>query len=84
MLYTVLLSAVSLLPVLLHLTGPIYAVAAALLDLVFLACAWRVLRDRQDATGISLTRDKPARQTFRFSLLYLAVLFTAVIIDRLV
>ena len=84
MLYTVLLSAVSLLPVLLHLTGPIYAVAATLLDVGFLACAWRVLRDRQDATGISLTKDKPARQTFRFSLLYLAVLFTAVIIDRLV
>ncbi len=84
MLYTVLLSVVTLLPVLLRLTGPIYAVAAALLDLIFLVCAWRVLRDRQDATGISLTCDKPARQTFRFSLLYLAVLFTAVIIDRLV
>ena len=84
MLYTVLLSVVSMSPVLLHLTGPIYAVTAVLLDAVFLACAWRVLRDRQDATGVSLTRDKPARQTFRFSLLYLAVLFLAVIIDRLI
>ena len=84
MLYTVMLTVVSLLPVVLHLTGPIYAVTAVLLDAGFLVCAWRVLRDSQDATGISLTRDKPARQTFRFSLLYLAVLFTAVIIDRLV
>ncbi len=84
MLYTVMLTVVSLLPVFLHLTGPIYAVTTVLLDVVFLVCAWRVLRDSQDATGISLTRDKPARQTFRFSLLYLAVLFTAVIIDRLV
>ena len=84
MLYTVLLCAVSLLPVFLHLTGPVYAVSAILLGAGFLVCAWRVLRDRQDASGVSLTADKPARQTFRFSLLYLAVLFTAVIIDRLV
>ena len=84
MLYTVLLTAVSLLPVALDLTGPVYAVAALLLDAGFLVCAWRVLRDRQDASGISLTRDAPARQTFRFSLLYLAVLFTAVIVDRMV
>ena len=84
MLYTVLLSAVSLAPVALGLTGPIYAVCASLLDAGFLICSWRVLRDRQDAGGISLTKDKPARQTFRFSLLYLAVLFTAVTIDRLV
>ncbi len=83
MLYTVLLSAVSLAPVALHLTGPIYAISAMLLDAGFLICSWRVLRDRQDAGGISLTSDKPARQTFRFSLLYLAVLFTAVIVDRL-
>ena len=84
MVYTLLLTVVSLLPVLLHLTGPVYATTTILLDAGFLFCAWRVLRDRQDATGVSLTKDKPARQTFRFSLAYLALLFTAVIIDRLV
>ena len=84
MLYTILLCAVSLLPLVLHLTGRIYAVSAILLDAGFLVCAWRVLRDRQDDTGISLTRDAPARLTFRYSLLYLAILFTAVIVDRLV
>jgi protoheme IX farnesyltransferase len=83
MLYTVLLTVVSLAPAFLHLTGPIYLVSTLLLDLGFLACAWRVLRDRQDATGTSLTGDKPARQAFRFSLLYLAVLFVAVCVDRL-
>jgi protoheme IX farnesyltransferase len=83
MLYTVLLSAVSLLPVLWHLTGLVYALSTIVLDAGFLICAVRVLRDRQDAAGVSLTQDKPARQAFRFSLLYLAVLFTAVIIDRL-
>ncbi len=83
MLYTVLLSAVSMLPVLMQLTGPLYAVAAVPLDAGFLWYAWRVLRDQQDAAGVSLTRDKPARQAFRFSLLYLAALFASVIIDRL-
>ncbi len=83
MLYTVLLCAASLAPVALRLTGPIYAVAAVLLGLGFLACSWRVLRDRQDAAGLSLTGDVPARQAFRFSLLYLAVLFSALMLDRL-
>ncbi len=83
-LYTVLLSAATLLPVVLRLTGPVYAVSAALLDLGFLAFSWRVLRDRQDAAGVSLTNDKPARQAFRYSLAYLAVLFLAVMIDHLV
>ncbi len=84
MVYTLLLTLVSLLPVALHLTGPVYAAVTVLLDLGFIFCAWRVLRDRQDETGVSLTQDKPARQTFRFSLAYLAILFTAVMIDRLV
>ena len=84
MLYTVLLVGVSLLPVAWHLTGPIYAVAALALGLGFLGCSWRVLRDRQDGRGVSLTNDKPARLTFRFSLIYLAVLFLAVIFDRLI
>ena len=84
MLYTVLLVGVSLLPVGLHLTGTIYAVVALALGSGFLGCSWRVLRDRQDGHGVSLTDDKPARLTFRFSLIYLAALFLAVIFDRLI
>ncbi len=83
LLYTVLLTLVSLAPAALHLTGWIYLVSTALLDAGFLACAWRVLRDRQLPDGTSLTDDRPARQAFRFSLLYLAVLFVAVCADRL-
>ena len=81
--YTVLLTATSLAPTLLGLTGTIYLVSTVLLDAGFLVCAVRVLRDRQDAAGTSLTDDKPARQAFRFSLLYLALLFVAVCADRL-
>ena len=83
LLYTVLLTLVSLAPAALHLTGWIYLVSTALLDAGFLVCAWRVLRDRQTPDGTSLTDDTPARQAFRFSLLYLAVLFVAVCADRL-
>ncbi len=83
LLYTVLLTLVSLAPAALRLTGWIYLVSTALLDAGFLACAWRVLRDRQLPDGTSLTDDRPARQAFRFSLLYLAVLFVAVCADRL-
>ena len=42
------------------------------------------LRDRQDASGISLTNDTPARQAFRFSIAYLFLLFAALAADRLV
>jgi heme o synthase len=84
MLYTVLLAAVSLLPWALGLAGPVYGVSAVVLGLGFLVMSWRVLRDEQGADGRSLTRDAPARAAFRFSLLYLAVLFLAVAVDRFV
>ncbi len=84
LIYTVLLTLVSLAPAALRLTGPVYCVTAVLLDIGFLVCAVRVLRDAQDGTGTSLTGDKPARQTFRYSLAYLALLFTAVCVDGFV
>jgi protoheme IX farnesyltransferase len=82
-LYTVLLVLVSLAPWALGLAGPIYGLAAAALGTGFLAGAWQVLADRQDERGRSLTRDAPAKRLFRYSLLYLAVLFAAVAIDHL-
>lgn len=81
--YTILLTAVSLAPPIAGLAGWIYSVVTVLLDTAFLVFAIRVLRDPQDATGTSLTGDVPARQTFRFSLLYLAALFVAICADRL-
>ncbi len=35
-------------------------------------------------TGVSLTNDAPAKAAFRFSIVYLFVLFAALPIDRLV
>jgi protoheme IX farnesyltransferase len=84
MLYTLVLLPVSLLPWALGCAGPIYGLAALVLGLGFIVSAWRVLRDAQDATGVSLTRDAPAKAAFRYSLLYLFVLFLAVAVDHFI
>jgi protoheme IX farnesyltransferase len=84
MLYTVLLAVSSVLPWAVGVAGPIYGVAALGLGGWFLWDAWRVLADRQDPAGVSLTRDAPARACFRYSLVYLFALFSALAIDRLV
>ena len=81
--YTVLLAPLSLSPWFVGFSGPAYAVAAALLSGTFLFHALRTLRERQDETGRSLVQDAAARATFRFSLLYLFLLFGALAIDRL-
>jgi len=82
-LYTLVLLPVSLAPWFLGFSGPIYGITTAVLGLVFLAAVWRVRVDRQDETGVSLTNDAPARAAFKFSILYLFVLFTALAVDRL-
>ncbi len=84
LLYTIVLTGVSLLPWVIGFSGPVYAGVTAVLDLGFLVSAWRVLRDRQDSTGRSLTNDAPARAAFRFSLAYLFLVFAALAVDHLV
>ena len=83
MLYTVVLAGVSLLPWVMGFAGPVYLGVTGILDLGFLVSAWRVLRDRQDETGRSLTNDAPARAAFRFSLAYLFLVFCALAVDQL-
>jgi protoheme IX farnesyltransferase len=82
--YTVILLPVALLPYWLGLTGRIYGASALVLGGAFIYYAWAVLRDEQDASGVSLSKDAPARAAFKYSLLYLFVLFGACAIDRLV
>jgi protoheme IX farnesyltransferase len=82
--YTVLMAAVAVLPWMLGYTGAVYGVTAALFSLAFGVFSWRVLHDRQDDTGRSLTGDMPARHAFKFSLLYLAVLFMALGVDHVI
>jgi protoheme IX farnesyltransferase len=82
--YTFALVPFSLLPWALGYAGIVYGASAAVLGLGFLVSVWRLARDRQDATGVSLTNDAPARRTFRYSILYLFALFGAVAIDGLI
>ncbi len=83
-LYTLLLVPLSLAPWLLGFSGPVYAIAASVLGAGFLVMVWRVAADRQDATGVSLTNDAPARAAFKYSIAYLFVLFAALAIDHFV
>jgi protoheme IX farnesyltransferase len=82
--YTLPLAVVAVLPWALGFAGAVYGVTAVVFSLLFCVLAWRVLMEKQDLTGRSLTGDRHARRAFRFSLLYLAVLFTALGVDRLV
>jgi len=81
--YTLLLLPLSLVPWWIGFSGPIYGVAAIVLGAGFLFSVLRVAFDRQDAAGVSLTNDAPARASFRYSILYLFVLFAALAVDRL-
>ncbi|PHV11616.1 heme o synthase [Chitinimonas sp. BJB300] len=73
LLYTLILTAVTLLPVATGMAGWIYLLAALVLDAVFLAYAWRIWRKYSDAL---------ARSAFRYSILYLSLLFAALLLDH--
>jgi protoheme IX farnesyltransferase len=82
--YTLLLVASSLAPCAFGLMGWIYGITAAALGAMFIYYAWGVLNDKQDAKGVSLTKDQPAKAAFKFSILYLFILFGACAVDRLI
>jgi protoheme IX farnesyltransferase len=83
-LYALLLVPLSLAPWFLDFSGPVYAAAAALLGCGLLIGVWRVATDQQDAAGVSLTNDAPARAAFRYSIFYLFILFAALAVDHFV
>jgi len=71
--YTLILTAVSLLPFTSQMSGYIYLVATLVLDVIFLGYAVKIYTDYSDGL---------ARRTFRFSIVYLSVLFAALLIDH--
>jgi heme o synthase len=73
LLYTVLLVLVTVLPYLTGMCGLVYAVAALVLDAVFLFHAWQLWKHP--------TPDLPMR-TFRWSINYLGLLFAALLLDH--
>ena len=72
-LYTCALVAVTLLPFAIRMSGELYLVAALALGGVFLLYAVQLYRDYSDAL---------ARATFKYSIFYLAALFSALLIDH--
>jgi protoheme IX farnesyltransferase len=75
LLYTLILIASTLLPFVYGMSGWIYLATALVLDGMFLYYAVRIY------TAYS---DRLAQQTFRYSVLYLAALFTALLLDHYV
>jgi len=73
LLYTLILLAVSLLPFVVRMSGWLYLAAALVLGGVFLAHALRIYRAYTDAL---------AQAAFRYSILYLALLFAALLVDH--
>src|SRR6476620_2260461 len=72
-LYTLVLFAATLLPFIDGTSGVIYLGAAIVLGGMFSGYAWKLWRRYSDAL---------ARRTFRFSIVYLAALFAALLVDH--
>jgi protoheme IX farnesyltransferase len=73
LLYTVILFATSLMPFAYGMSGWPYLVAAVVLGGIFLGYAWMIFRRYEDAV---------ARATFKYSIVYLALLFAALLVDH--
>jgi protoheme IX farnesyltransferase len=73
LLYTILLFACTLLPFITGMSGPVYLLAALILGAWFLVYAVRINLHYSD---------RLAQQTFHFSILYLALLFAALLLDH--
>ena len=73
LLYTVLLAAITLLPFATHMSGLLYLVGAVILNVVFISYTLRLYMNYSDML---------ARQTFSYSIVYLAALFALLLIDH--
>jgi protoheme IX farnesyltransferase len=71
--YTVMLALAAFMPVTMGMAGWIYLVAAVLLNGLFLGYAIRLYFNYSDALS---------RETFRYSIVYLAATFAALLLDR--
>ncbi|GAB2905283.1 heme o synthase [Uliginosibacterium flavum] len=75
LLYVVMLTGATLIPYSLGMSGPLYLAAVLTLDAIFLTYAWRLWRNYSDDL---------AKSTFRWSILYLTLLFAALLVDHFI
>lgn len=73
LLYTIILVATTMLPYAVHMSGLIYLASAVVLGTVFLWYAWQIYRHYTDLL---------ARKTFAYSIIYLSLLFAALLLDH--
>jgi protoheme IX farnesyltransferase len=73
LLYTIALVATTMLPYAVRMSGLIYVSSALLLGTIFLWYAWRIYRHYDDLL---------ARKTFAYSIVYLSLLFAALLVDH--
>ncbi len=72
-LYTIALFATSLLPFAVRMSGPLYLAAAVILGAIYLRYSWLVWRHYNDLI---------ARKSFTYSIIYLSLLFAALLVDH--
>jgi len=77
-LYSLPMAAAAVAPWPLGLTGRVYGVSAAILSLVFVALAGRVLANRATEPA----QMAPEKKLFAYSVFYLFALFTVLVVDR--
>lgn len=75
LLYTIVLTIVTILPYLTYMCGPVYLIGALILDAGFLYYAFKMQKD---------TSDRLAMKTFSYSIVYLMALFAILLIDHYV
>lgn len=73
LLYTIILVAVSLMPYGMHMSGMIYLVSAIILNAIFMAYVIGLYRRYSDDL---------AKRTFKYSIIYLTLLFAALLVDH--
>jgi protoheme IX farnesyltransferase len=74
-LYTIVLFAATLLPFIYGMSGLIYLISAVILGMIFMGYACRLWRQYTEELS---------RQTFRFSIIHLMLLFAALLVDHYV
>ena len=78
--YTAIMAVAAFAPILLRLTGPIYGTTALVATGIFAVLAFRVFGSRETDPS----RMKAERHLFRYSILYLFVMFGAIALDGLI
>lgn len=72
-LYTILLAVVTMLPFIINMSGLIYLISALILNARFLHWSWRLRRSDDPKTAMAV---------FKYSIVYLMLLFVALLVDH--